>query len=191
MFERKSLSSLHSTGCTMTFPHLLIYLFLGILFSGCGDSSESNNQDEPTGNGALQEDVFQPSYGERDPIALENTNPGGTFITWGGSFPKSLNMFLDYNSFSATVMGLLYEPLISLHSTDNRPVGVLAETWEIGEDGMTFTFKIREDAAWSDGKPITSADIQFFYDVILDPANLTSLFRVSLKRFERPVALDE
>ena len=100
-------------------------------------------------------------------------------------------MFLDYNSFSANVMGLLYEPLISLHSTENKPVGVLAESWEIAEDEMTFTFKIREDAAWSDGKPITSADIQFYYDVILNPQNLTSLFRVSLKRFERPVAVDD
>ena len=61
----------------------------------------------------------------------------------------------------------------------------------VAEDEMTFTFKIREDAAWSDGKPITSADIQFYYDVILNPQNLTSLFRVSLKRFERPVAVDD
>ena len=191
MFEKKPHAFLHSTGRTMTFAHLLIYLFLGILLSGCGDSTESANSEKSVGMDSIREDVFKPNYGERDPIALENTTPGGTFSTWGGSFPKSLNMFLDYNSFSATVMGLLYEPLISLHSTDNRPVGVLAETWEIGEDGMTFTFKIREDAAWSDGKSITSADIQFFYDVILDPANLTSLFRVSLKRFERPVAVDE
>jgi len=183
MFEKKPHAFLHSTGRTMTFAHLLIYLFLGILLSGCGDSTESANSEKSVGMDSIRGDVYKPNYGERDPIALENTTPGGTFSTWGGSFPKSLNMFLDYNSFSATVMGLLYEPLISLHSTDNRPVGVLAETWEIGEDGMTFTFKIREDAAWSDGKSITSADIQFFYDVILDPANLTSLFRVSFKTF--------
>ena len=42
-------------------------------------------------------------------------------------------------------MGLLYEPLISLHSTENKPVGVLAESWEIAEDEM-ITFEIREDA---------------------------------------------
>ena len=34
---------------------------------------------------------------------------------------------------------------------------------------MTFTFKIRKNATWSDGKPISSADIQFFYDVMLNP----------------------
>jgi peptide/nickel transport system substrate-binding protein len=37
-------------------------------------------------------------------------------------------------------------------------------TWEISEDGLTYTFKIRDDAFWSDGTPITSADVKFTYD---------------------------
>lgn len=169
---------------------LSLLVFLMIL-SGCGFQDTAQESTRPATPGGMVEDQFKPSYGERDPIALANTIAGGTFTTWGGSFPKSLNMFLDYNRFSANVMGLLYEPLISLHSTENRPVGVLAESWEVAEDEMTFTFKIRKNATWSDGKPISSADIQFFYDVMLNPKNLTSLFRVSLKRFERPVVVDE
>lgn len=170
---------------------LLIPLLLCFFLPGCGQEENQNPARKFGEVELIKEDLYQPSYGEADPIALPNTKPGGTFTTWGGPFPKSLNMFLDYNSFSANVMGLLYEPLISLHSTENRPIGVLAESWQIDEDGMSFTFKIREDATWSDGRPITSADIQFYYDVILNPQNLTSLFRVSLKRFERPVAVDE
>ena len=100
MFEKKPHAFLHSTGRTMTFAHLLIYLFLGILPSGCGDSTESANSEKSVGMDSIREDVYKPNYGERDPIALDNTTPGGTFSTWGGSFPKSLNMFLDYNSFS-------------------------------------------------------------------------------------------
>jgi len=192
MFERNSSPLFHSIDHSMIKLHLIIYLLIALLFSGCGDSGGSGNLTKSSATQSpLEDDVFTPVYGEKDPIALEKTKPGGTFTTWGGSFPKSLNMFLDYNRFSANVMGLLYEPLISLHSTENRPIGVLAESWEIGEDDMTFTFKIRKDATWSDGQPISSGDIQFFYDVILNPKNLTSLFRVSLKRFERPVAVDE
>jgi microcin C transport system substrate-binding protein len=174
-----------------TIHSLLLFCLIAICLAGCGsevgkttDSNAIENENHPS-------DLYQPKYGEADPIALPDAHPGGTFSTWGGSFPKSLNMFLDYNRFSANVMGLLYEPLISLHSKENRPVGVLAESWSVGEDQMSFTFKIRKDATWCDGNPVTSADIQFFYDVILDPQNLTSLFRVSLKRFERPVAVDE
>ena len=170
--------------------YFLIFALLGtgLMFCGCEPGKDTTKPDDTA---EIMEDQFQPQYGQKDPIALDDVKTGGTFTTWGGSFPKSLNMFLDYNRFSATVMGLLYEPLLSLHSTDNKPVGVLAEAWEIAEDEMTFTFKIRKDATWSDGKPVTSADIQFYYDVMLDPKNLTSLFRVSLKRFERPVALDD
>ena len=139
----------------------------------------------------IVKDRYLPEYGELDPIALQNAKPGGTFSTWGGSFPKSLNMFLDYNSFSANVMGLLYEPLISLHSTENRPIGVLAESWEVGEDQMTFKFKIRKEATWSDGQAVTAEDVQFYYDVMMNPKNLTSIFRVNLKRFERPIVVND
>jgi microcin C transport system substrate-binding protein len=122
---------------------LLSLLVLLMILSGCGLQDTAQESTRAATSGGMVEDQFKPSYGERDPIALANTIAGGTFTTWGGSFPKSLNMFLDYNRFSATVLGLLYEPLLSLHSTDNKPVGVLAESWEIAEDEMTFTFKIR------------------------------------------------
>lgn len=171
----------------LLFPFLVFAMFI----LGCGQNENKTQTEQSSSQGEALEDRFEPLYGERDPIALKDAKPGGTFTTWGGAFPKSLNMFLDYNSFSANVMSLLYEPLISLHSTDNRPVGVLAESWEVAEDQMTFTFKIRDEAVWSDGQPVTSTDVQFYYDVIINPQNLTSLFRVSLKRFDRPVALDD
>lgn len=161
-----------------------------IIIGGCGDQPKQATTGQLVELGEEQTDLYSVKYGEADPIAQKNAKPGGTFTTWSGRFPKSLNMFLDYNSFSANVMGLMYEPLISLHSIENRPVGNLAESWEIGKDQMSFTFKIREEATWSDGNPITAEDIQFFYDVIMNPKNLTSLFRVSHKRFERPVVVD-
>jgi peptide/nickel transport system substrate-binding protein len=37
-------------------------------------------------------------------------------------------------------------------------------SWTISEDGLTYAFTIREDAVWSDGAPITSADAKFTYD---------------------------
>ncbi len=116
---------------------------------------------------------------------------GGTFATWGGPFPKSLNAWLDYNSFSGSVSGLMFETLVSLHSTRDEPVGVLAQSWETSEDGTTFTFRLDPRATWSDDHPITAEDVQFYYDVIMDERNLTSVFRVNLSRFSRPEIVDE
>ncbi|MCP4755500.1 MAG: ABC transporter substrate-binding protein [Proteobacteria bacterium] len=128
---------------------------------------------------------------EWDPIANPKAVKGGTLNLWGGPFPKSLNYWLDQWHLSSEISELLFEPLIDLHSTKNEPVGCLSDRWEISKDKRTFTFHISPKARWSDGKPITAEDIQFHYDVIMNPKNLTSVFRVSFKRFERPEVIDD
>lgn len=45
----------------------------------------------------------------------------------------------------------------------------VAESWDISEDGLTYTFHLREDAKWSDGEPITAADFEFSWKRLLDP----------------------
>ena len=129
--------------------------------------------------------------GEIDPIAVEGAKKGGTYAAWAGEFPKSLNMWLDYNTFSFQISTLMYGTLLDMHSTEDRPVGDLAETWDISPDKMTYTFKMNPAAKWSDGQPVTAEDVQFYYDVMMDPKNLTSLFRVDLSRFNRPEVIDE
>lgn len=128
--------------------------------------------------------------GEFNPIANPRATKGGTFTTWGGPYPKSLNMWLNYNSFSKSICELMFESLAGMHPTENRPIGILAESWEVSDDRMTYTFKLREQAAWSDGQPVTARDVQFYYDTIMNPENLTSLFRVGLSRFNRPEVID-
>ncbi|MEM9398913.1 MAG: extracellular solute-binding protein [Verrucomicrobiota bacterium] len=129
--------------------------------------------------------------GEYDPIASHNAVRGGAFNTWGGGYPKSINMWLDFNQFSSRICGLMFEPLISMHSTENRAIGVLASSWDVSDDQTTYTFHINDSATWSDGEPITAEDLQFYYDIIMNPKHLTSLFRVDLSRFDRPEIIDE
>jgi oligopeptide transport system substrate-binding protein len=51
----------------------------------------------------------------------------------------------------------LYEPLVDAYSsTEITPLA--AESWEISEDGTTYTFKLREGLMWSDGEPVTAED---------------------------------
>lgn len=42
-------------------------------------------------------------------------------------------------------------------------------TWEISEDGLTYSFQIRENASWSDGTPFTSQDVKFTFESVLSP----------------------
>jgi microcin C transport system substrate-binding protein len=179
---------------TPSFPtHFIRYALLPValcvsafLVLGCNKKDASKQGASET----ISENVVVDSAGEFDPIANPEAVAGGEYTTWGGPSPKSLNMWLDYNSFSAGVMGLMYENLVSLHAVKDEPVGMLAESWETSADGKTFTFRIDPRAKWSDGRAITAIDFQFYYDVIMNPENMTPIFRVGLSRFNRPVAVD-
>jgi peptide/nickel transport system substrate-binding protein len=45
----------------------------------------------------------------------------------------------------------------------------LSESWEVSEDGRTWTFHLREDARWQDGTPVTAADVAFTADLFNHP----------------------
>ena len=72
-----------------------------------------------------------------------------------------LNPLLDfYNSVDRDVDRLIFSGLIYF---DDRglPVGDLADSWGISQDGTVYNFSIRPDAVWHDGKPVTSDDVIF------------------------------
>ncbi|MCH7606648.1 MAG: hypothetical protein IH962_05795, partial [Chloroflexi bacterium] len=77
--------------------------------------------------------------------------------------------FLDvhYGASSTTVLlpsGLRFNQLLQYDPTAPKEiVGDLAESWEVSEDGMTYTFHIAE-ANWQDGVPVTADDIVFSLD---------------------------
>lgn len=157
-------------------------------FAGC--NKKDAPKPEGTSGTAQAAPVAVEAGGEVDPDANPEAIPGGTLNMWGGPAPKTLNAFLDYNFLTKELVGLLFDGLAGLHPTENRPVGVVAESWTLSPDSMTYTFKLDPLAKWSDGKAITAGDVQYFYDVIMNPKNMTSLFRVGLDRFSRPVIVD-
>jgi len=65
---------------------------------------------------------------------------------------------------------LLYPSLIALDpETQQYEPGVpgsIATGWEISEDGLTYTFTLRDDATWSDGEAITAEDVYFSWEIM-------------------------
>ena len=49
-------------------------------------------------------------------------------------------------------------------------VGDLASSWQVTDDGHTYTFHLRTDAVWADGQPVTAADVAYTIRVLQDPA---------------------
>ncbi|MGD9091941.1 MAG: ABC transporter substrate-binding protein [Anaerolineales bacterium] len=86
-----------------------------------------------------------------------------------GSFGR-LNPLLNYyNPADRDVNRLIFSGLVAF---DDRglPVGDLAESWGISNDGTSYSFSIRPDATWHDGEPVTSDDVAFTVELMRDEA---------------------
>lgn len=60
-----------------------------------------------------------------------------------------------------------YESLIVVGADDFSYEGQLAESWEESEDGLTWTFHLRPEATWHDGKPVTAQDVAYTFHILL------------------------
>lgn len=118
-----------------------------------------------------------------DPIASEDAITGGTIVYAAAAAPKSLNPYLDNNTFSYQVFGALYETLLSSDpiTGDNAPG--LARKWDISEDKKEFTFYLNPFAKWSDGQPVTARDVLWTFNTIMSPTNQTGAIKVALQTF--------
>ena len=66
----------------------------------------------------------------------------------------------------------------------------MAESWEISDDGTTYTFHLREGVKWSDGTPHSSEDFMFWYEDVLGDEDLAPSFPVWLTVGGEPVVMD-
>jgi peptide/nickel transport system substrate-binding protein len=62
---------------------------------------------------------------------------------------------------------LTYDYLVNYKMTDMSPAPGLAKSWDTSDGGKTWTFHLRDGVTWSDGKPLTAADVAFTYNRVL------------------------
>jgi peptide/nickel transport system substrate-binding protein len=80
----------------------------------------------------------------------------------------SFNPFNGYVAASYEMWAMMYDYMVGYSMEDMSPVPALATSWETSEDGLTWTFDIREGVEWSDGEPLTAGDIAYTYNRIID-----------------------
>ncbi|MFD1989494.1 ABC transporter substrate-binding protein [Paenibacillus nicotianae] len=67
-----------------------------------------------------------------------------------------------------TALKLMYEGLTRM-GADGNPVPGVAEKWDISEDGLKYTFHLRDNAQWSNGEPVTASDFAYAWERVLSP----------------------
>ncbi|MCL5778290.1 ABC transporter substrate-binding protein [Limibaculum sp. FT325] len=93
------------------------------------------------------------------PGALAQTR-GGTLVMVTVPEPPTLASYLSTSGPIGQVVAKVYEGLIDVGpGFEIKPS--LAESWSMSDDGLSITFKLRQGVTWHDGKPFTSADVQY------------------------------
>lgn len=82
---------------------------------------------------------------------------------------ENLNPFTSSDLYSGSITGLAFDRLLQRDNATLELKPMLAESWEISDDKLTYTFHVRPDAMFSDGVPLTARDVKFSFDKLMDP----------------------
>ena len=107
-------------------------------------------------SGALARDSGSGSGGDK----------GATLRIGWAQNPKTLNPFVGQDEEDYSVWALTWDLLVNFSEKDLTPVPGIAKSWEVSPDKKTVTFKLDPTAKWSDGKPVTSADVKYSLETL-------------------------
>lgn len=121
--------------------------------TGCsqsgGDDSASGSSSGSTGGS--QEDV----------VVVQKAEPTTLDPCFSGSTSELQIMEHIFDTFTA-------------YNENNEIIGNVAESWEVSDDGLTWTFKIRDDIYFSDGEQLTADDVKYTFDRTTDPETMAT-----------------
>lgn len=159
-------------------PAVAMLLLLGV---ACGSAAQPDAPPADTGGSQPSDSaptsVPQPAMDSGD----ATINPGKLSILVGGWGGRWMPMFNSGgHAYGINSMGFL------VRSDENRQyIPGIATDWSVSEDGLTWTFTVRDDALWHDGTPLTVEDVLFTWEQAFSPASMevgTSSTQLNLAR---------
>ncbi len=120
--------------------------------------------------------AFADSFTLETPMPFGASREDSLFQYWGEIV--SIDPALARSS-PADIVGALFSGLVKL-DTNLEVVPDVAEGWEVSEDGTVFTFTLRSNARFHDGRLVTAADFKYSWERALDPATESSTAKTFL-----------
>lgn len=144
---------------------LLAAAMTAATMAGCSGGSGSST----TATSGSQAEGQSEAAGEGDASAESEAAEGADrYLVWRlYQEPKQWDPTNNSESVSDAIVKQLFEGL-TVSTADGFKPG-MAESWDVSEDGKTYTFHIRQDAKWSDGDPFTAKDFEYSWRRICDP----------------------
>lgn len=102
--------------------------------------------------------------------AVSDESSNDTFTMAISGSPTATNPIVAGDRFGLTVVNMIYSPLARL-DTNNEMELVLAQSFNVSDDGLVITVDLRDDVLWSDGERFTASDVVFTYEIMADRDN--------------------
>ena len=96
-----------------------------------------------------------------------SVNTAGFTVQYGSN-PETLDPALNSAIDGANTVITIFEPLLLINE-NNEVVGGQAESWETSEDGLTWTFTMRDGLKWSDGTDLNAKDFEYSFKRMVNP----------------------
>ena len=178
--------------------HITLLSMLALTSWGCDVKQPKQTQNTPDLRPAADQ-ANEPARGPENPTnepkklvkieVREKGVSGGTLQLSMVGAPKSLNPIIANESVSNRILNIVFDTCFSFDYREQELRPSLCSMVNQNEAGTEFTYTLRKQLKWSDGVPLTTADIKFSYDVLSNPTVETStrdLFRQDRDRKGKP-----
>lgn len=138
-----------------------------LLLVGCGASNATTTTSTPTTvDGKLNKIV---ATGDASKSPAKANARKDTFVA---TISSPSGVFLPYfqdNGWDGNATQPIFNSLV-LTDTAGNPIPDLAESWEVSDNGLDYTYHLRKNLKFSDGSPLTTKDVAFTLTLLNDPA---------------------
>jgi len=166
-----------------TVPLLSMALLL-LLVTACAAPAQ------PAATGDTPADTAEETSAEEAPAASGEPQSGGTLTIAEYSEPDILDPHISFNRHTWLVALQMFDTLL-VASKEGELLPHLATSWEVNEDGTSYTFTLREDVTFHDGEPFNAEAVKYNFDRIVDPDTGSLGLASDLGPYESSEVLDE
>lgn len=122
--------------------------------------------------------------------ASQAPEDGDWLVRHIGAEPATLNPVTATDVYESTINGYVYESLLERDNRTLDLVPLLAESYEVSPDRLSYLFTLRDGVKWQDGKPLTSSDVVFTFNIVKDESVDAPHLRSYYRSLEKVEALD-
>lgn len=144
----------------------------------------------PTGKGA-SDVAGDPFRRARHARTQDDFAEGDWFIRSFSAGLKTITPLVSSDAYASRVQSHVIESLLQRNPDTLEWDGLLAKSWQVSEDGLTIDFILRDNIVFSDGVPVSSADVAFSFDFLMDERIAAPRLRAFYDKIAAVKALDK